>query len=307
MKRSTDTLSRRHALAAALAAAPALTLGAQTAQAARPAARKRSLAALQVAAGKLPIDDPAFNVTVLGKLQGDLSGKVHYSYSVGLVFGLVPGEGPPLADYGRLLYRVEGVAVRMSRQAANGNIEERSRNWMFYRDAETGQYLDEFRNPYTGELLKVPTFRGGISGTVMTPNGPQVSANFSMESTVFNKPVRLDWRFVGDRALISRYAFTRWKESSSGNVKTEMTLDSWVCQIADLIDQQKLSRIPSTYNWTSQTEWQTWLGMKGRPGGLLWRIDRMLVSDIEELPRDFVERCEQLLPGKLSEPLSWES
>ncbi len=304
MERSPSTLTRRKALLATLSAPGALAMASAPLAAASGSRGNRRQAA---AVAALPIDDPAFNATILGKLQGDVSGKVHYSYGPGLVFGLVPGEGPPLADYGRLLFRVEGVGVRRSRVLPNGNVQDRSRGWMFYRDAVTGEYLDEFSNPYTGELLKVPTFRGGISGSVMTPNGPEVSANFSMESTVFNQPVRLDWRFVGDRVLISRHAFTRWKESSSGNVKTEMTLDNWACTIDDVLDHRRRTLIPSIYAWTSQTEWQTWLKMKGRPGGLLWRTDRTLVPDIADLPPALVERSERLLPGKLTEPLTWEA
>jgi len=302
MKRDGGTLTRRKALAAALTLPPVLALTGRAAA----ATGTRSSRALAAAIAKLPIADPAFNVAMLGKLQGDVSGKVHYSYGPGLVFGLVPGESPALADYGRLLYRVDGVSVKRSRMLPNGNVQDRSRGWMFYRDAETGEYLDEFRNPYTNETLKVPTFRGGISGSVMTPNGPEISASFSMESTVFNKPVRLDWRFAGDQALISRHAFTRWKESSSGNVKTEMTLDSWVCRVEDVLAHEKLTLIPATCSWTSQTEWQTWLKMKGQPGGLLWRTDRILVASIDDLPRQLVERSEKLLPGKLAEPLNWE-
>ncbi|MEI2762288.1 DUF1838 family protein [Methanothrix soehngenii] len=252
----------------------------------------------------LPIEDPAFNVKTLGRLQGDLSGKTVFSYSQGQVFGLVPGDGPPLADYGRLLFRVEACAVRVSRLRADGALEERSRSWMFYRDPGNGTYLDDFRNPYTGEAVPVPTFRGGVTGGVTTVNGPEVRASFPMESTIFGQPTLLDWQFIGDHVWISRHAFTRWKEGATGYHKTEMTLDSWICRAGDVVDA-KLTTIPGAHSWISQTEWQSWLKMRGRPGAMIWRIDGAKLDSMRELPEAFVARSEKLLPGKLSEPLSW--
>jgi len=253
---------------------------------------------------RLPIDDPAFNVRILGRLQGDLSGRPVFNYVSGQVFGLVPGEGPALADYGRMLYRVEGGGVRMSRQRADGAVEERSRGWMFYQDPQTGAYLDEFENPYTGKKVTVPTFRGGISGSVMTVKGPEYSSNFPMESTVLDRPLQLNWRFIDDQVWISRHAFTRWTERSTGFHKTEMTLDCWTCRVADVVNE-KLTMIPSQYSWTSQTEWQSWLKMRGMPGAMLWRNEGTIVKSIDDLPPSFVERSNIKLPGALNEPLTW--
>jgi len=67
----------------------------------------------------------------------------------------------------------------------------------------------------------------------------------------------------------------------------------------------RLRHVSATYSWTSQAEWQPWLRMSGRPGGLLWRIDSVVLDDIEQLPGVFVERLQKLLPGKLQERLTW--
>ena len=291
-------IDRRQAMSALAAAAGVGTLFAPGISRAGKATKTATLAA------NLPTGDPAFNVRTLGRLQGDVSGRVIYSFSQGQVFGLVPGDGPALADYGRLMYRTDGCAVRMSRLRADGAVEERSRNWMFYKDAESGAYLSEFRNPYTNESLPVPTFRGGISGGIMTTNGPQISASFTMESTVFNRPLLLDWRFLGDQAWIHRHAFTRWKEGSTGFYKTEMTLDCWVCKLADLANE-KLTMVPSLYSWTSQTEWQSWLKMRGKPGAMLWRNESVKLTSVSDLPAEFVAQSEKIMPGKLTEPLTW--
>jgi hypothetical protein len=45
--------------------------------------------------------------------------------------------------------------------------------------------------------------------------------------------------------------------------------------------------------------------MGNRPGGLLWRIDSVVLDDVAQLPTAFVDRMQKLLPGKLSERLTW--
>jgi hypothetical protein len=108
------------------------------------------------AAPSLPLDDAAFNVRAVGKLVGALSGVVTYTWNPGTVYGVVPGAGLPPGEFGRALYRVEGVTQRISRLREDGSVEERTRNWMFYVDAERDEYLLRWRNPYTGEDLEVP-------------------------------------------------------------------------------------------------------------------------------------------------------
>jgi hypothetical protein len=299
-----DTLSRRNALYVAALGGTAALLSAGTLASAEKKLKRRDAATMLSLASRLPTNDPAFNVRTLGRLQGDLSGRTIWSYSEGLVFGLVPGDGPALADYGRVLYRNAGVSVKMSRVLENGAVQDRSRSWMFYRDADSGEFLASFQNPYTGESVPVPTFRGGIGGSTMTVNGPEVSANFTMESTVFGRPLLLDWRFFGEHAWVRRHAFTRWLERSSNTHRTEMTLDCWVCRIEDVANE-KLTMIPSQHSWTSQTEWQSWLKMRGKPGAMLWRQDGAKLTALEQLPKNFIDYSEKMLPGKLTEPLAW--
>ena len=111
----------------------------------------------------LPIDDPAFNTRLIGRLQGDLSGRQRWIHNPGFVFATVPGQGLAPAEFGRLLYRVEGFTSRISRLLPDGSVEERSHSWMSYRHAVEDRWLETFDNPWTGERLEVPKFRGGPS------------------------------------------------------------------------------------------------------------------------------------------------
>jgi hypothetical protein len=259
------------------------------------------------AATKAVLDtgNPQSMMMILAKLQGDLSGKILYGYQRGQVYGLIGGQGLPLSDYGRRLYDYEGASVGRSRVLANGDVETRSRSWLFYTDPATGAYLKRWRNPITGNDVPVPPFRGGISGGVLTPRGPRVSANFTMESTVFDRPTALEFVTIGDRSWVSRHAFTRWTPKGSSQARTEMTMDTWVVATRDLLNP-KLSAIPATSSWTSQTEWQTWLQMpSGQAGQQLWRSDGMKTHKVDALPAAFVAQCKAEHPGILTDPIEF--
>jgi Protein of unknown function (DUF1838) len=250
--------------------------------------------------------DPRKTMMILAKLQGDLSGKTLYGYQKGQVYGLIGGAGLPLADYGRRLYDYEGAGVSRARVLANGDVETKSRSWLFYTDPATGAYIKKWRNPITGKEVDVPPFRGGISGGTLTPNGPKVSANFTMESTVFGKPAALEFTTIGERTWVSRHAFTRWTPRGSTRARTEMTMDTWVVATRDLRNE-RLTAIPATTSWTSQTEWQTWLQMPDTQAGQqLWRADGMKVYRIADLPPAFVAQAKAEHGGILTDPIVWE-
>ncbi len=279
-----------------------LTAGALAALPASAAAARRGRRAAPAA---LPLDDPRFHMHTLARLQGDLSGRPLYGYSRGKVFGLTPGAGLPIADYGRRLYDYEGGSVSRSRLLPDGNIETVSRSFLFYTDPETGAYLAEWTNPVTGRTVPVPPFRGGISGSVLTPMGPKVSASFTMESTVFGRPPRLEFVTMGDVTFVSRVAFTRWTPKGESRARTEYTQDDWVVRTADLLDSRRTT-LSATSAWTSQTEWQTWLEMPpGTPGAQLWRANGMKTHRLEDLPPAFLAEVEAKHPGILTDPLEF--
>lgn len=289
MSRRADTWSRR----AALGSAVGLAIGGGVLDAGARTHRKATL----------PIDDAGFNVVTIGKLQGDLSGRPTYTYNPGFVFGVVPNAGRAPDDFARLLYRVEGVTKRLSRLLDDGSVEETTRNWMVYCEADTGEYLRRFRNPYTQEMLDVPPLRGSPSRSRLTVRGPVTASFPGLENTSIDKPLDVRWRLLGDSAWLTRYSASRIR-TASGTVRNEFSIDAWVCRRSDL-QRRGSTHVPSSYTWTSHAEWQPWLNMARYPGHLLWRIEPTVLFDIAALPPALVARLDEVAPGQLAAPLSW--
>ncbi len=251
------------------------------------------------------LDDPKDQLLIFEKLQGDLSGKETYAYSEGRVFGIRPDLPDELDQFGKEVFRFSGCGIRIKRPLDNGNVETKSKNWLLYQDPANGEFLEKMKNPYTGEIVEVPPFRGGIRGGIMTPTGPEVDASFKMESTAFGRPLNLVFTYLGDRVHLTRHAFTKWFEKKSQTYRTEMTLDTYDFDKKYLMDRST-DHIPSAYHWTSQTSWLSILKMAGTPGHMLWTTSGRVLMNKSDLPEAFVAATKDKQPDIFKEPLSWD-
>jgi len=251
------------------------------------------------------LNDPKDKLLIFEKIRGDLSGKMTYSYSEGRVFGIRPDRPDSLNVFGKEVFRYSGCGMKIMRLLDNGNVETKSRGWLLYRDPKTGEFLSKMTNPYTGKEIEVPPFRAGIRGSIMTPQGPEVNASFTMESTAIGAPLDLVFTDMGDKMHITRHAFTKWFEKKSQTWRTEMTLDTYDIDKKYLYDKSH-THIPAEYHWTSQTSWLSLLKMTGTPGHMIWTSSGGTFFNKEDLPADFIAATEEKQPDVFSEPLKWD-
>ena len=297
-----SNISRRKSLGL-LTAAPALGLFASCSA----AKNVGSTPAIQTL-NKIDYDlnDPVDQLLIFEKLRGDMSGAKTYSYSEGRVFGIRPDNYDDINEFGKEVFRFSGCGMKIMRPVGTDKVETKSRSWLLYQDPATGEFLKEMKNPYTGSVVEVPPFRGGISGSTMTANGPVISANFKMESTAFDNPLNLVFTELGDRMHVTRHAFTKWFERKSETWRTEMTLDTYDFDKYLLYDKS-LNHIPSSYHWTSQTSWLSLLKMSETPGHMIWTTNGRTFYRKDEMPPEFIAATEEKQPEIFSEPLTWDS
>jgi len=252
------------------------------------------------------LDDPKDKLLIFEKIRGDLSGRKVFSYSEGRVFGIRPDQPDELDTFGKEVFRYAGCGMRIMREIEGDKVETKSRSWLLYQDPKTNEFLSEMKNPYTGTVVEVPAFRGGISGSTMTINGPEISSNFKMESTAFNRPLNLVFNEIGDRMHITRHAFTKWFERKSETWRTEMTLDTYDLDTSYLYDRS-LTHIPADSHWTSQTSWLSLLKMAEVPGHMIWSSSGRVLFNKSDLPDAFVAATEAKQPDIFSTELTWDS
>ena len=225
-------------------------------------------------------NDPEDAVEISKRLQCGVSADepAVYHWS-GNIYGRSPGQ----ADI--LLFKGEGMKIRRCVEVTD---PERGTGWriisreiMLMLDPETGEVVDEWENPYTGETVAVmqihndpvnsrPTFPYGADGTpyrlsTLREAGPYVFVPFEVP-LFYPNPLAGDY------------------QDSVGNKYHAMEIFDFAALKDDLYD----STTPTAYpmiSWVRISPWAPWMQMGGRPGQMVFNaMGRKLPGGFEELP-----------------------
>jgi hypothetical protein len=186
------------ALAAAVFAGAAAV--AEDARATTAAARPKSRA--------LDFENPRDNLYAFGKIWAGYDEPVIGAFH-GLMYARIPGKRlVPLFDY-------TGTGVLQAKIDANGDLLVKSRETGYFADLRTGEVLEHWDNPFTGERCEVYHFYNDIIGGRLGDRIPKFLAGGDSESpTLMNEgtvfpdekgeyPFRLPFRQFGDDVLLS--------------------------------------------------------------------------------------------------------
>jgi hypothetical protein len=275
-------ISRRQALAAG----PLLGL-ATTASLATPIPRIRSY----------DFDRPGDTIHALVKIIGDVSGRTTYGWSQGEIFGLTPGA------LARPLLRYESCRIGRYIAGADGAFEYRYRGMIFYKDYDTGAFIDRFRNPYTEAIVPVRHFQTSIGRYVYTERGVAPNAAFKGETGKrFGEPFRLPWTIVGDDIWVTLDERVRYRRPSDGEYRVDNAILRYAAKNRALEDA-RLTSVPCTSSWQTQLNWFGWLGMDAREGMIMQGGHGRKFETLEELPPALRKFAELKFPGSTSSPI----
>lgn len=231
---------------------------------------------------------PENNLRELVRMQASLREQDVPWWYDGTIYGVVPGEHP------RALFRFEGMEIYWMRHLPGGDYELIGNTVTFYRDLATGEWLDMFRNPYTGALNPVtPAVQGG---------GPGRGFNYSVRGIRFTKvmdqlpekPLVLDWSFVRDMVwLHNETAYP------PGLPPPRAQRQTMFAPLESFLDR-RLESLPATFSATVFQPWPKWMDMADRPGHVVWHASGAKLRSIEELPIRYRRRAEQEYPSLLS-------
>jgi hypothetical protein len=117
-------------------------------------------------------------ITALVKLRGSLDGLPSLWWYSGSQYALVAMESS-------VLWQVEGVQLSKFEPLDNGGWRHTIRDIMFYLDAQSGELLESYANPWTGKSVTPPIARFGPFSVNYTVDGqlvdlpPQMRASMS--------------------------------------------------------------------------------------------------------------------------------
>lgn len=238
------------------------------------------------------IADAAADVETWVRLKGDAAGAVTYEWVTGTAWGI------PLDDVSRPLFQIESVTLRQITRFGPAHYVEQSYACRLYRDAATGEYISRFINPFTRLEVKLGTRCSPGPSIRYTPERVSLVASIPFESSALNAPMQLTRIDIGEHVTLRREAHSQYRSESSGELRRETSLDTFVVPARDLANP-RLTSLDAAYQWTSVTQWMAELAMGERPGRMLWSINGRKFAKATDLPPAFRAALERAVPGAL--------
>jgi hypothetical protein len=266
--------------------------------------------------------DPATNAHLFGKLWGTFGDEPEYGVFHGTMFGSVGDHKL------RPLFGYAGTGVTMCRPLADGGVQLRGKETGWFTDLATGEVIDHWDNPFTGERVEVFHFLNDRIGGSLGLEMPRLTMGDAAESTVMNEssaqvradgtvPFVLPWQRYGDEVLLEwdyahRYrnpvAPDRYPRASTGewvNPSEHFTIFTSAAELAD--PARPSARFRAGFSRVSP--WWPWMRMGGSgvEGVLFGRLFSYKARrGLDDVPRPVLDRTARDAPSFLEPPTDWE-
>ena len=293
-------LSRRAALGGLIGAAavPVIPAMATTADNIRP----------------LDILDARENLYGFAKMWGTIAPKATLSGYQGIQYAIVGNQrAKPLFGYC-------GFGNIRNQIMPDGSVKVTGKEAGYFTDLATGEILDHWDNPWTGERVEVfpflnDRFRGvlGLERKVFKIGDGVTVNNDIGGKPKTGEPFRLPWQRIGDQYLLGwdyAHDYTNpvtpegWPKASTGKRVNPSEHFTLFTPAAEIDDRSVLS---ARYHagFMRQAPWWPWMrmGQSGVPGVLMGRMHSYKITGTEEdVPKVVLKRVMRDRPDLFEEP-----
>jgi Protein of unknown function (DUF1838) len=199
---------------------------------------------------------------------------------MGKIYAFIPGEKR------KLLFKIFGMSVSRCIATEEGKWDFTSRELTYYLNPETGEILNKWENPWTGETVAVMhvannpvqgEFKGKIPAQV---EGDSTTFVFDIFPTYPN-PLAADPKFA---------------EYSPQQIYQAAELFKLTVPTADLENSALSSVSQLKLSWDRIGQWLPWMKMGDRPGQLIYSATGRKVNDFTELPQWLQDEINTRLP-----------
>lgn len=269
----------------------------------------------------LDLGDPDDNLYAFGKLWGT------YDESTPTI-GVFHGTMFASVGVERLvpLFGYAGTGVTKCRLTDAG-LQMRGKETGYFTDLETGEVIDTWDNPWTGERVDVFPFLNDRIGATLTRELPRlvvgdvgdehgVEMN-SLDGEATGSPFVLPWQVYGDEVLLEwdyAHAYPNpvtpaaWPKASTGTTINPSEHFTVFTSLAQLEDRD----LPSAHfraGFSRLSPWWPWMrmGESGVDGVMFGRLfSRTAVRGRDDIPAPLRARIEAEVPDFLDHPDDWE-
>lgn len=261
----------------------------------------------------LEIHDPRENLYGWAKMWGTIGDKAVLSGYQGIQYAIV-GEkrAKPLFGYA-------GFGNIRNAIQPDGSVKVMGKECGYFTDLESGEILDHWDNPWTGERVEVfaflnDRFRGtlGLERKVFKV-GDGETANNDIGKAKKGDPFLLPWQAIGDQYLLGwdyAHEYTNpvtpegWPKASTGHRVNPSEHFTLFTPRAEIDDRSILS---ARYHagFMRQAPWWPWMrmGQSGVKGVLMGRMHSYKITGgMDDVPAAVRKRVEKDRPDLFEEP-----
>lgn len=233
------------------------------------------LVSAQAATAGLDLGRSADSLEAFVKMRCSLDAEEHVvTWWKGTLFADFPDAAP------RPILGFEGYNVCRMLPTEDGGWQFVSREVTYYTDLVSGEIIEHWANPFTGETVEVLQVANDPVSHVYPPPTARDYSRFpwlEMQGTVM---LTLDIPLDYPNPLQP----DAWPAESSGERYRASEHFMFFARRADIDDRTRKS-IPLTYGWARTGPWLPWMRMGQRPGGLIYSAQgKKLEGGFDALP-----------------------
>jgi len=253
------------------------------------------LPAVLPAANQLTLDSEEL-LEAYVRLAGSHDDRLVIWWMDGIRYGVVDAKAKAL--YGMKV----GMFHQYFRQA-DGSFKIAFFELTYYTDLQTGELLEQFNNPYTGETNKVRHVRLGPEVRELTNTGLMPPRGAALGDFV------KDYRHsLGPAKIVSD---TLWIPASveatiqfPKPTAPQILLNLYTTVSGSL--SAALSDLPSVADcniaFTNVLKWEPWMNMGDHSGHMMSKAEGAKAFAVQDLPADYIACAEQLHSSYISDP-----
>jgi hypothetical protein len=230
------------------------------------------------------------------------AGVPRYGMWEGKLYSRAPGEKD------RHLFNVIGINTRQCERHSDPvrgtGFRSVSREIMVYLDPRSGEIIDRWQNPWTGETVEV----------IHVANDPVNMRQPRYAREADGKPIRVTLRQYDDSLVASR-EIPLFYENPLGGAYQEyvggtyhaMEIFNDYYRAADFTDPKRIRIGESRISWQRISGWLPWMKMRDRPGVMIFNATGYSTFDKSRIPPRLMQVLttrypEYLVPPPLGDP-----
>jgi hypothetical protein len=241
------------------------------------------------AATDLPdLESPAGNLRNLLRMSASLDPEDCPWYYNGTIFAIVGEDAPkPIMTF-------QGMEMYWAKKLDEGRYWFTGNTVSFMTDVETGAWLREMKNPYTGKTVEVPAaVQGGNPDRGFYYSVDGVEPSWAADK-IEDKPLQLWWSAAGDYVWLHNE--TVYPPGLPQPRKQRQTNFAR----RDHFTDSSVRKIPATFSATFFSPWPHWMDMGDRPGHVIWHASGAKLDSIKDLPDMYRARLEAEHPDRMT-------